>query len=121
MMNYSTESNLLSTFYDDYYPELGSVCSTQNIKIFGSVFFPFLYCVVFVFGLVGNSLVICVLIVCKKLTSMTDVYLLNLAISDLLFVLSLPFLAHYASDQWTQCVKQYVEFTTLASTAAYSS
>ncbi|CAM4515342.1 C-C chemokine receptor type 8-like [Lepidochelys kempii] len=101
MMNYSTESNLLSTFYDDYYPELGSVCSTQNIKIFGSVFFPFLYCVVFVFGLVGNSLVICVLIVCKKLTNMTDVYLLNLAISDLLFVLSLPFLAHYASDQWT--------------------
>ncbi|XP_038246826.1 C-C chemokine receptor type 8-like [Dermochelys coriacea] len=100
MMNYSTESNLLSTFYDDY-PDLGSVCSTQNIKTFGSVFFPILYCVVFVFGLVGNSLVICVLMVCKKLTSMTDVYLLNLAISDLLFVFSLPFLAHYASGQWT--------------------
>ncbi|KAH1177129.1 C-C chemokine receptor type 8-like [Mauremys mutica] len=102
MMNNSTESNLLSTLDDDYYyPEFGSVCSTENIKIFGSVFFLVLYCVVFVFGLVGNSLVICVLIVCKKLTSMTDVYLLNLAISDLLFVFSLPFLAHYASDQWT--------------------
>ncbi|XP_067416968.1 C-C chemokine receptor type 8-like isoform X2 [Emydura macquarii macquarii] len=101
MMNYSTEASLLSTFYDDYYPELGSICSTANIKIFGSVFFPSLYCLLFVFGLGGNSLVIYVLVVCKKLTSMTDVYLLNLAISDLLFVFSLPFLAHYASAQWT--------------------
>ncbi|MBN3299946.1 CCR4 protein, partial [Amia calva] len=31
---------------------------------------------------------------------MTDVCLLNLAIADLLFVFSLPFLAHYARDEW---------------------
>nr|AXJ20722.1 putative C-C motif chemokine receptor 4b [Ctenopharyngodon idella] len=31
---------------------------------------------------------------------MTDICLLNLALSDLLLVSSLPFLAHYARDQW---------------------
>nr|XP_006121820.1 C-C chemokine receptor type 8 [Pelodiscus sinensis] len=101
-MDVSTGTELPLNDSDDYYPEEGgSICSPERIKGFESVFFPVLYCVVFVFGFVGNSLVICVLIVCKKLSRMTDVYLLNLAISDLLFVFSLPFLAHYASDQWT--------------------
>ncbi|KAG1940172.1 C-C chemokine receptor type [Pimephales promelas] len=35
-----------------------------------------------------------------KLRSMTDIFLLNLAIADLLLVSSLPFLAHYTRDQW---------------------
>uniref|UniRef100_A0A8C8VJN9 G-protein coupled receptors family 1 profile domain-containing protein n=1 Tax=Pelusios castaneus TaxID=367368 RepID=A0A8C8VJN9_9SAUR len=100
MMNYSTEASSLSTS-DDYYPDLGSVCPPKNIKRFGPILFSTLYCLLFVFGLVGNILVIYVLIACKKLTSMTDVYLLNLAISDLLFVFSLPFLVHYTLVQWT--------------------
>ncbi|XP_073728791.1 C-C chemokine receptor type 2-like [Misgurnus anguillicaudatus] len=35
-----------------------------------------------------------------KLRSMTDICLLNLALADLLLVFSLPFLAHYARNQW---------------------
>ncbi|NXA48134.1 CCR5 protein, partial [Nothocercus julius] len=64
--------------------------------------FPVLYSILFVTGLMGNALVVWVLIVFKKINAMTDVYLLNLAFSDLLFVLSLPFLAHYsAAGHWT--------------------
>ncbi|NXQ79656.1 CCR8 protein, partial [Nyctibius grandis] len=64
--------------------------------------FPVLYSLLFVTGLVGNALVVWVLTVLKKVRAMTDVYLLNLAISDLLFVLSLPFLVQYSiSSQWT--------------------
>ncbi|XP_043922652.1 C-C chemokine receptor type 4-like [Protopterus annectens] len=78
-----------------------SPCDNQNIKIFGSVFLPALYSIVFLLGLIGNILVIAVILSkCKKLKSMTDMYLLNLALSDLLFVLSLPFLAYYAADEW---------------------
>ncbi|EHA98652.1 C-C chemokine receptor type 5 [Heterocephalus glaber] len=62
---------------------------------------PPLYTLVVVSGLVGNSLVVLVLITCKRLKSMTDIFLLNLAASDLLFLLTLPFWAHYAAaSQW---------------------
>ncbi|NXM25936.1 CCR8 protein, partial [Oxyruncus cristatus] len=64
--------------------------------------FPVLYSLLFVTGLVGNALVIWVLLVFKKIKTMTDAYLLNLAISDLLFVFSLPFLVQYSiMSQWT--------------------
>ncbi|NXN72449.1 CCR4 protein, partial [Himantopus himantopus] len=64
--------------------------------------FPVLYSLLFVTGLVGNALVVWVLAVFKQVRAMTDVYLLNLAISDLLFVVSLPFLVQYSiKSQWT--------------------
>ncbi|NXP29427.1 CCR8 protein, partial [Scytalopus superciliaris] len=64
--------------------------------------FPVMYSLLFVTGLVGNALVIWVLAVSKRIKTMTDVYLLNLAISDLLFVFSLPFLVWYSiMSQWT--------------------
>ncbi|NWX44606.1 CCR2 protein, partial [Steatornis caripensis] len=55
---------------------------------------------VVIFGLIGNMLVVLILVKYKRLKSMTDIYLLNLAISDLLFVFSLPFWAYYAVHDW---------------------
>lgn len=67
---------------------------------FNSHVVPALYSLVFIFGLLGNALVVLVLIRFKKLKSMTDIYLLNLAISDLLFIASLPFWAYAAGNEW---------------------
>ncbi|XP_009570078.2 C-C chemokine receptor type 8 [Cuculus canorus] len=84
------------------YPELDISCDLENIPPFASTFFPVLYSLLFVTGLLGNTLVVWVLIAFKKIRAMTDVYLLNLAISDLLFVFSLPFLVQYSiRSQWT--------------------
>ncbi|KAG7469821.1 hypothetical protein MATL_G00132900 [Megalops atlanticus] len=66
----------------------------------GAYFLPAAYSLLFVFGLVGNSLVFWVVLMCVKIQSMTDVCLLNLAGADLLLLFSLPFLAHYSRDQW---------------------
>ncbi|XP_059195533.1 C-C chemokine receptor type 5 [Centropristis striata] len=63
-------------------------------------FLPALYVIFFLLGLLGNSLVIWVIAYGVRLRSMTDVCLLNLAVSDLLLVSTLPFLAHQARDQW---------------------
>ncbi|XP_072507566.1 C-C chemokine receptor type 8 [Notamacropus eugenii] len=99
-MDYTLEPNVSLTT-EDYYPDwTPTPCHTAFTQKFSSLFLAFLYCLLFVFGLLGNVLVILVLVACKKLRSMTDVYLLNLAISDLLFVFSFPFLTHYTLDQW---------------------
>uniref|UniRef100_A0A8C8SBR1 G-protein coupled receptors family 1 profile domain-containing protein n=1 Tax=Pelusios castaneus TaxID=367368 RepID=A0A8C8SBR1_9SAUR len=92
-----TEETDLTT-YD--YDSVAAPCQKADVKQFASQFLPPLYSLVLIFGLVGNALVVLILIKYKRLRSMTDVYLLNLAISDLLFILSLPFWAYYAAHQW---------------------
>nr|XP_012625755.1 C-C chemokine receptor type 5 isoform X3 [Microcebus murinus] len=86
-----------TTVYDYDY---GAPCNKFDVKQIGAQLLPPLYSLVFIFGLVGNLLVVLILINCKKLKSMTDIYLLNLAISDLLFLLTIPFWAHYAANGW---------------------
>lgn len=90
------------SLYSNYYlsENIPEPCIKEGVKAFGGLFLPPLYSLVFLFGLFGNSMVVLVLFKYKRLRSMTDVYLLNLAISDLLFVLSLPFWGYYAADQW---------------------
>ncbi|XP_066485271.1 C-C chemokine receptor type 5-like [Tiliqua scincoides] len=78
--------------YDDVEP-----VRNYEITSFAAHFLPPLYSLVFISGLLGNGLVVLILIRYKKLKSMTDIYLLNLAISDLLLILSLPFWAYYAA------------------------
>ncbi|XP_036287603.1 C-C chemokine receptor type 4 [Pipistrellus kuhlii] len=97
-----TTEPTLTDYYNNYYlaDSFPEPCKKQSVKKFGGLFLPPLYLLVFLFGLLGNALVVLVLFKYKRLRSMTDVYLLNLAISDLLFVLSLPFWAYYAADQW---------------------
>uniref|UniRef100_A0A8D0H6Q4 G-protein coupled receptors family 1 profile domain-containing protein n=1 Tax=Sphenodon punctatus TaxID=8508 RepID=A0A8D0H6Q4_SPHPU len=82
----------------DYYTS--EPCKKDSVKYLASQFLPPLYSLVLLFGFVGNTLVVLILIKYKKLKSMTDIYLLNLAISDLLFVITLPFWAYYAAHDW---------------------
>ncbi|KAG9465922.1 C-X-C chemokine receptor type 2-like [Eleutherodactylus coqui] len=59
-----------------------------------------IYSTVFLLNIVGNSLVILVVCYNKLKRSSTDIYLLNLAIADLLFSITLPFWAAYRVNEW---------------------
>ena len=50
------------------------------------------YGIVFVTGLVGNCLVIYVVTMFSKMKTVTNMYIVNLAVADVLFLLSMPFL-----------------------------
>ncbi|KAL6102469.1 sstr3 [Pungitius sinensis] len=57
------------------------------------VLIPLIYIVVCAIGLGGNTLVIHIVLHYSKIESVTNIYILNLAIADELFMLGLPFLA----------------------------
>lgn len=67
---------------------------------FKKLFLPCMYVAVFVFGLLGNSLVLVIYIFYQKLKSLTDVFLINLPLADLVFVCTLPFWAYAGVHEW---------------------
>ncbi|XP_030606309.1 C-C chemokine receptor type 2-like [Archocentrus centrarchus] len=72
-----------------------------DVKDFSQVFLTFLYSLVFILGFIGNGLVVCVLVKHRNQSNLTDICLFNLALSDLLFIFTLPFYTHYARvSQW---------------------
>ncbi|XP_005383513.1 PREDICTED: C-C chemokine receptor type 1-like [Chinchilla lanigera] len=93
-----TEDYGLTTEYD--YGD-STPCHKDAVRAFGSQLLPPLYSLVFIIGVVGNILVVLVLMKYKRLRSMTSIYLLNLALSDLLFLFTLPFWIDYkVRDTW---------------------
>ncbi|XP_063160197.1 C-C chemokine receptor type 4 [Candoia aspera] len=89
--------DFLDEYGDEYGPE---PCIKDGVRSFRSWFLPTLYSLVFLLGLTGNTVVVLVLLKYKRLKSMTDIYVFNLAISDLLFVLGLPFWSYFMADRW---------------------
>ncbi|XP_056429887.1 C-C chemokine receptor type 4-like [Hyla sarda] len=94
-----TENSLSSTV-NEYDYSAFSVYYVKKSDTISSIFKPALFCILFTCGLVGNSLVLWVLIYFKKMNSLTDLYLLNMAISDLMFIVSLPFVVYQLLNEW---------------------
>ncbi|NXA68725.1 CX3C1 protein, partial [Mohoua ochrocephala] len=88
------------TPYEYAYDEHAFSCNKIDIQEFGKIFLPVFYIVVFALGLTGNLMVVFAIAKGNK-KSITDIYLLNLAVSDLLFVISLPFWASSTVRGWT--------------------
>ncbi|XP_071380493.1 2-oxoglutarate receptor 1-like [Centroberyx affinis] len=66
-------------------------------------YLPVTYSIIFVVGLVGNVTSICVYLTKLRPWKSSSVIMVNLALTDLLYVLSMPFLAYYYTngDSWT--------------------
>ncbi|NXN91957.1 ACKR2 protein, partial [Rhinopomastus cyanomelas] len=85
---------------EEDYAQYG-LCTKEEVLSFSRVFLPSFYTVVFLVGLAGNVLLFVVLImyIKKKKKKMTEIYLLNLVVSDFFLLLTLPFWSLHIS-QW---------------------
>ncbi|CAJ1082010.1 type-1 angiotensin II receptor [Xyrichtys novacula] len=59
---------------------------------------PIVYGFIFVIGMVGNSLVVAVIYCYMKLKTVANIFVLNLAISDLTFLITLPMWATFTAS-----------------------
>ncbi|XP_062395002.1 C-X-C chemokine receptor type 3-like [Sardina pilchardus] len=87
----------------DYYSDsccAGKVCDQDRSMEFAAVFIPVLYSVALVLGLLGNGLVLAVLWKKKRTWSVTDTFILHLALADVLLLFTLPFWAVEVSKGW---------------------
>ncbi|GLD69818.1 C-C chemokine receptor type 6-like isoform X1 [Lates japonicus] len=86
--------------FGDYGP-LVEPCSYQNNHRLEQVVGPYIHSIICILGFIGNSLVIVTYAFYKRTKSMTDVYLLNVAIADLLFAAVLPLIVYNELTSWS--------------------
>nr|CAQ13805.1 novel protein similar to vertebrate chemokine (C-X-C motif) receptor 3 (CXCR3) [Danio rerio] len=100
-----TDYDYNSTSYDDDNPYAAPCSLTETWNFLGR-FAPVAYILVFILALVGNILVLCVIRRYRQSRhspcsfSLTDTFLLHLAISDLLLAATLPFFAVEWISEW---------------------
>ncbi|XP_069504793.1 atypical chemokine receptor 4 [Ambystoma mexicanum] len=93
---YTDEEGNFTLDYSDY----EALCDKGDVRAFAKTFLPVLYILVFIAGVAGNSVVVAIYAYYKKMKTKTDVYLINLAISDLLLLFTLPFWVVNAIHGW---------------------
>ncbi|XP_016298931.1 chemokine XC receptor 1-like [Sinocyclocheilus anshuiensis] len=77
------------------------ICIKKNAIQFATAITPVIFIIIVLFSCVGNTLVVWVLVKYENLKSLTNTFLLNLALSDLIFTFGLPFWAYYYIYGWT--------------------
>ncbi|KAM4535515.1 somatostatin receptor type 5 [Fundulus diaphanus] len=87
MFNDSERNETLFNSTNSTFLDISSGPSVAGVLI------PLIYIIVCVIGLGGNTLVIHIVLHYSKIESVTNIYILNLAIADELFMFGLPFLA----------------------------
>ncbi|XP_072524854.1 chemokine XC receptor 1 [Salminus brasiliensis] len=96
--SYPTEYSTVE--YDLNYED--ELCNKTTVVQFGAIVTPVFFTVVIVLSCMGNALVLGVLVKYENLRSLTNAFLFNLAVSDLVFTVGLPFWAHYhILGRWT--------------------
>lgn len=101
MMDFTVDDSMFNQLeYDTNGSGWVSLCTHQNNNSVEQVVGPYFHSIICILGFVGNCLVIITYTLYKKSKSMTDVFLLNVAIADLLFVVALPLIVYNELWAW---------------------
>ncbi|KAL6483563.1 hypothetical protein MHYP_G00084350 [Metynnis hypsauchen] len=102
MENSEEGENANSTFgYYDYYDSPDVPCQNEALIKAVSIVVPIFFTIVVLLSLIGNVLVLVMFRLFENLKSLTNIFILNLALSDLIFTLGLPFWACSYIWSWT--------------------
>lgn len=77
----------------------GAVFLCDDIFDFSTIAGAF-FILVFIFSVAGNGLLVCVLVAYESLKNVTNLFVLNLVFSDLIFTFTLPFWATHFLHHW---------------------
>ncbi|XP_054848060.1 chemokine XC receptor 1 [Eublepharis macularius] len=91
--------NTFSPSYD-YDNSLESNWCQMDLYHFSTMFTSILYALIFLFSLLGNSLVLWIIVKYENVTSLTNLFIVNLCITDLAFSCTLPFWIVYKYYGW---------------------
>lgn len=72
----------------------------QSLQTFDAVYQAVLYSLIFLVGVAGNGLMITVLLKRRRLLRITEIYLLHLAMADLMLLFTFPFLVVENISGW---------------------
>nr|ANJ60570.1 C-C chemokine receptor type 9-like protein [Rachycentron canadum] len=87
---------------DEDYDYENLMCDREPVRAFRSQYEPPLFWMIALVGGAGNLAVVWIYLnFRRRLKTMSDVYLLNLAVADLLFLVTLPLWAAEASHGWS--------------------
>lgn len=92
-----TTAEMNNSSYSDLVDEM---CEISEVVQFESFAIPAFFAVVITLSLAGNILVLVILALYENVRSLTNIFILNLAISDLVFTTGLPFWAFYHVHGW---------------------
>ncbi|XP_067226619.1 chemokine XC receptor 1-like [Chanodichthys erythropterus] len=87
----------------DYYSQNygNQLCVKEEVVKVGSIIIPVFFTIVVGLSCIGNILVLVILALYESLKSLTNIFILNLTLSNLLFTFGLPFWASYYIWGWT--------------------
>lgn len=91
-LNYESTSYMPETYgYEANYSNSNDTCAPIEMPL-SNFLFMLLYAVVCIVGLMGNTLVIYVVLRFSNMQTVTNMYILNLAIADEFYLIGIPFL-----------------------------
>ncbi|XP_078058042.1 type-1 angiotensin II receptor [Mustelus asterias] len=94
------EETLLNNSMEDSSRRTNLSCITGGRHTYIFLLIPVIYSIIFVMGVLGNSLAIVVIYYYLKLKTVANIFLLNLALADLIFVVTLPLWAAYTAMEY---------------------
>lgn len=77
-----------------------AICEQEETKSFLSSYISPLFCILFCVSVIGNSVILVILLKKEKFKSVTNIFFLNLIVSDLIFSTTLPFIAISHAHAW---------------------